>query len=413
MSDLLFFRNRNFLLLWLGQLVSNIGTIFYRIAYMWWITKASGSPLVVSQVVLFAMLPGALIGPIAGNFSDKFNKKTIIVTTDLLQGIVILWITYVAYTGNLQIHHFYISAALSSFLLAFFRPAVFSAMPQIVEKEDLVTANSLYSFSRNISNVLAPIIGGLLIASFGVKLAFLINGLSFLISAFSELFIQMPNSISKDAGKKRSLFGGIRGSFAEVLRMPIALYGIIIFGTINFLLTSLNLMTFIAENLGGGASGYGMLRTSEGIGLVVVSLVLSTKYAKNRLKKDILNLVALAIMSLGIFTIGISKDLYLTAVAMLAIGVGVGMMGILLTSTMQTYIKKESLGMFAGIRSTITDLLMPIGLVLSGYFATIFSVNDVLIVVSLLMVTNIIWIIKLNQKVNVINKEVSIAEVQA
>lgn len=365
---------------------------------MWWITRASGSPLIVSQIVLLSILPGIFFGMIAGKFSDKFNQKWIIVITDLLQGLVILWITIVAFRRKLHLYHFYITAMLSSLLISFFRPAIFTAIPRLVAKEDLVVANSLHSLSKNFSNILGPALSGIIVATLGVEIAFLINALSFLISAFAELFIQMPESQRKhkEEKKNKSFIADIKESFVQVLNIPIARYGIIIFGMVNFLLTPLNLITFVAEKLNVGANGYGILQTSEGIGLMGISMILGTEFVKKRLKPGRMNVLAISLLAGSIIIVGLSNIFILTCLAQLLIGIAVGMAAILLNSSLQTHIDKECLGMFVGIRNMVMDFLMPLGLLLNGFFANLYSVNLILVVSGILMFSNLVWILKFN-----------------
>lgn len=391
--------NKNFSLAWVGQLVSNLGDIFYRIAYMWWITQTTGSPLLLSTVVLMSMLPGLVIGPFAGKLSDRFNPKWIMVITDLIQGAVILWVTIIAYFDDLTITHFYISSFLSSLANTFFRPANFSTISRIVEKDNLVVANSLMSFGRNVSIILGPMLSGILISTIGFKVALLTNSISFFLSAISELFLDIPKTIKK--GKEKlsfvSFFKESISSLKIIFSDKVARTGILIFTGVNFMAASVNLLSFIADKIGLGADGYGMLLTSEGIGLILTSLFFSSKRLGKLINHDYLRILSMVILSLAIITISLSKTVTGVMIGMFFVGIGIGTGGILLRSALQSNLNKDILGSFAGAQFMLNDIAFPAGIFLGGYFSSIYDVSSILFVVGLLIILNVIGMYNFNR----------------
>ncbi|MCD4691133.1 MFS transporter, partial [bacterium] len=103
------FRNRNFLLLWLGQLVSQVGDRVHSIALMWWILEETGSAALMGTVLIAATVPAVILGPLAGGYVDRWNRKAIIAGMDFLRGVIILVVASLTLTDRLEIWHLLIA----------------------------------------------------------------------------------------------------------------------------------------------------------------------------------------------------------------------------------------------------------------------------------------------------------------
>jgi len=185
-------KNKNFILLFTGGFVSRVGNAVHYVALTWFILEITGSGSATGLIMFFSTLPGVILGPFAGVIVDKTSRKFIIVGTDILRGLIILWLSWTVNIGITGYFHLAIATVLLAICGAFFNPALRSTIPNLVEDSNLQDANSLQYFSTNFTKVLGAGIGGLLIASFGIAGVFLINGISFLISALSEVFIEIP-----------------------------------------------------------------------------------------------------------------------------------------------------------------------------------------------------------------------------
>ncbi|MBN2793976.1 MAG: MFS transporter [Clostridia bacterium] len=177
-------KNKNMALIFWGQWVSNIGSNINILGLSWFILNFNGKVSDLAALMFFRFLPSIVIGPLAGTIADRMNKKLIIVLSDILQGVLSFMLIF-----SKDIASIYIIVALQSVISVFFSPAIRSLYPQIVEKKDLGTANALNAISFRVSMLAGPLFGGVLIGSLGVSSVFIINGISFLISAFSEMFI--------------------------------------------------------------------------------------------------------------------------------------------------------------------------------------------------------------------------------
>jgi MFS family permease len=187
--------NRNFVLLWQGQFVSNIGNQAFVIGMMFWTMQATGSGSLMGILMMLSMLPGVLLGPLAGTFADRYSKKMIIVVSDLLSGLSMTGLAFVfIFRPNqvdLLIFLLFLVAIINGIFQAFFGPSILSAIPELVPRQKIPAANSLNQFSFQFSRILGQSTGGILYGLLGAPLLFLIDGLTFLFSSFSESFIQI------------------------------------------------------------------------------------------------------------------------------------------------------------------------------------------------------------------------------
>jgi len=100
-----FLKNKNFLLLWMGKIVSQMGDRIYSVALVWWALETTGSGLKMGIILAISAVPAILLGPIAGAWVDRHNRKSIIVSMDIVRGIVISAFAILGFLGTLQLWH--------------------------------------------------------------------------------------------------------------------------------------------------------------------------------------------------------------------------------------------------------------------------------------------------------------------
>jgi len=199
MSKLLF-KNRNFTLLAFGEFVSIIGTQMQNFALGLYVLQQTGSAAKFSILLSFIFIPHIFFGVIGGVVADKISKKKILVIADTLSGLFTLG--FLCYTYFIGFN--YILACVLVLLLAtinvFFSPAIDALIPISVGKDHILQANSINRLIVNIGKLVAPLLAGVLYPLVGLTMLLLFDGVSFLLSAFSELFI-IPEKDQIDTGK--------------------------------------------------------------------------------------------------------------------------------------------------------------------------------------------------------------------
>ncbi|MCP4672415.1 MAG: MFS transporter, partial [Desulfobacula sp.] len=184
--------NRNFFYLLTGQFISQIGDKFHMIALAFWVLKSTGSSAKMGAVLAASLIPSLIFGLVSGAFIDRYNRKFIIIGTDLIRGIIIFIFALLFYFKITNFSIILLMQILLSINAAFFDPAIPSVIPQIVDKKDLASANSKHQFVNGFSTIAGAFLGGICIGIFGYLWIFVINAISFLLSAILECFINIP-----------------------------------------------------------------------------------------------------------------------------------------------------------------------------------------------------------------------------
>ncbi len=261
--------NRDFRLLWLGQVVSLLGDWFNSIALLTLVHQLTGSGLMVGGVFIARMLPSFLLGPAAGVVADRLDRKTVMITTDILRaGIVLLFL--LVRSGE-DIWLLYAVLFLSMSVAAFFDPARSAAIPNVVSRNQLLIANALGGATWCIMLALGASLGGITIALAGFKTVFILDSATFLVSAWFIRRARVPRSHLAHKKALRWLgFSDVIGGLGFLGRNPTVLATVMVkfgWGVAGGLLL---LMTIFGEDIlavrYSGEVTLGLLYAARGLG---------------------------------------------------------------------------------------------------------------------------------------------------
>lgn len=182
--------NQNYRFLWLSQVVSLMGDWFTLIASASLVANLSGSGLAIGGLFLARMLPPFFLGPLAGVIADRFDRRKILIASDLLRSVVVINFLFVR--SEQEIWLLYLLTVLQLSISAFFEPTRAALMPGVVDRSDLITANALDNTTWSMMLALGAALGGLATALFGTTAAFLIDAATFLVSAWFVSRIGAP-----------------------------------------------------------------------------------------------------------------------------------------------------------------------------------------------------------------------------
>lgn len=215
-------QNRNFLKLWLAQLISQFGDRMHQLALVGLIAQRSpGSTLSLAKILAFTILPVFIVQPIAGVLVDRWDRKTTLFVCDLVRGLLVLMIPLIFIFWQSMIP-LYIIVFLAFCFSRFYNPAKMAIMPNLVDQKNLLMANSLVATTGMIAFVLGCALGGFLIDWFGPRIGFLIDAISFFISAIFILSIRLPLRLKINALRilktGKELVGTFRKSLWEELQ---------------------------------------------------------------------------------------------------------------------------------------------------------------------------------------------------
>lgn len=276
-------KNRNFCLLWLGQIISQIGDRLDQMALIALVyLRAPGSTLGIAKILSFTIIPVFLIGPIAGVYVDRWDRRRTMFVCDFLRSVLVLTIPlFLFYSKSLV--PIYLIIFITFSIGRFFVPAKLSIIPDLVEKKDLLIANSLVNTTGMIAAILGFGISGVVVEWLGAKSGFYLDALSFLISGTLIFLIAKQASASmnlKKVGKeiveviRKSIFQEIKeGALYFIKNKNIRFTAGIIFMLWSALgAVYVVLIVFVQKTLHSATKDLGLLIMFLGIGLFLGSL---------------------------------------------------------------------------------------------------------------------------------------------
>ena len=189
--------NKDFILLLQGNAVSTIGDVMYSIAIGYWVYQATGSSALMGIMSSISMFVTMFLSPFCGSIVDKCNRKWLIVCIDVVQGVVMLAVGVLAYLNALNVPIVLTAAFIAAFGSVFYSPSISTLMIDIIPHDDMVRGQSIHSGIVSIIDLVGSAFSGAMVAFFGVPLIVVINGISNLYSACTELFVHVPKTVQQ------------------------------------------------------------------------------------------------------------------------------------------------------------------------------------------------------------------------
>lgn len=318
-------RNPDFARLWVASVISLAGDWFDVIALTALVSKyTNGSGLAVSGLLLAHFLPPLIISPYAGVLADRFNRKNLLIYSDLLRVVIVLLLIITTFTSAL-LWLVYVLVVLQFMLSAVFEPARGALMPNLVSKEDLLTANTLSNITWSAMLAVGGMLGGVTASLFGTGIALVIDAFSFAFSAYliSRIKTQVDKADEQKTTapkeKKDKDAGGFIDGVRYVAGNPGVLSALFIkfglsLGSVDTLMIAYATALFvIGEN---GAGSLGILYSAFGLGAVIGPLLLNKFNNGSIFTMRRLVIAGFGLVTLGWFLFGLAPTLLLTALAL-------------------------------------------------------------------------------------------------
>lgn len=382
--------NKNFTLIWLGKVISQLGDKFYAIALAWWILQKTNSPAIMGFFLLVSVLPGILLGFFAGVLTDRRKRKTMLVVTDIIRGCLVLAISFLSFNGTLQTWQVFFIAFSLSITTAFFEPAIQAIIPEIVEKEFLTKANGLSQMVSGICTVLGPLLGAVAVSIIGLTWVFLANSISYFISALLTCFIvtykthqnpEAPKNIRQD------MHDGM--NFIKKHQNIVLILKIIAIA--HFFVGSLMVsLPFLAKALqGNGVKNLGYLEMTVGFGLIAGSIFMSMKKKASINERMLISLIlAMGFCFIMIFTAQFFKiqTVYAYMVIMAATGACVSCASVFWQTLLQSYTPDYMTGRVFSISTLLGNTTLPVAYGVFGLLLNISSISILMAVCGLCLI---------------------------
>jgi MFS family permease len=284
------FRNRSFVALWLGQTVSFVGDYFYWLAIPIMVQKLTDSPLLVGLSVISSALPMLLLGPVAGVFVDRWDRKRTMIVADVLRALLVLICLSVKTPDQVWIY--YVVGFMMSCVSRFFFPSQNAVLPLIVpDKDDLLAANGLMQIVQTVGLLLGPALAGFSIGIWGAQVAFLVDSATFFFSAAAILTMTVPRTTAgrqASGGQFAAIWTEMRDGVAYLFRNQTMRGVLLCLAVVQLGLGAINVLwvPFMQGTFGLGAEGLGAVDAAQGIGMVLGGLslgLLTARFSQKRL----------------------------------------------------------------------------------------------------------------------------------
>jgi len=376
-------KKRNFFLLWLGQIISQLGDRLGQMALIAFVyLRAPGSAMSIAKILSFTIIPVFLIGPVAGVYVDRWDRRRTMYACDFLRAILIFTIPFFLFYAK-SIIPIYAIIFLAFSIGRFFVPAKLSIIPDLVEDKDLLMANSLVNTTGMIAAVVGFGISGVLVEWWGAKSGFYLNALTFLISAILIFFIARKFSSQPLDLKEfsREIVEVIRKSVFQEMREGVLYFirkkDIRLTAGIMFILWSALgavyavMIVFVQQVLHSATKDLGLLVMFLGIGLFIGSLIYGRFGQRIRHYKIIFSSLVLSGIVLIIFTLAINRYPYFLIAAALAFILGNMIAPIMIASN--TIIHNASDNEMMGKVFSSLEIVMHLGFLLFMFISSLLA----------------------------------------
>jgi len=324
--------NRNFRWLWMAQIVSEIGDWFYTLSIYTLLLQLTGKPSSVALALVLQVLPQTFVGPTAGVVNDRLRRKHVMIAADLARFAIVLAMLFVRSRSTVWVVYPLLLA--ETVMAAFFEPARNAVIPNIAAKGEVLVANTLSSATWSVNLLIGASVGGVVAAFFGRDTVFILNALSFLVSAMliGGMHFAEPHAEAAAPLRPRDLVDyspvleGIRyvRNHRTILPTVFAKAGELMIGPSWVIFTVLGTREFAVhwrnvDSAGAAMLGMSILLGGRGLGALCGPLVAARWAGRSDRRLQLGILVGYLVIATGYGTLGSSRTVWMAAAcAMLA-----------------------------------------------------------------------------------------------
>lgn len=381
MSGLSYFatplRHRDFRLLWLGQTVSSLGNFAFGVALPFQVFALGGEALELGLIFAISFAARILLLLPAGAYVDRISRRTIILVTDGVLGVLMTVLAMLGWASLLRLEHLYFAAAISAVATALQLPAMRAILPDLVPDDVLTQGNALRALSNQVGMLLGPLVGGLIVLGFGPPTALFVDGITFFISLLAFLASRKVPGVPASKGR-------LLTQIAEGLRftssvpwiwstiLSISLLNLFIFGPLT-----VGVPFLVRDVLGGDATALALISTSTAAGQLAGSALMG----RMRFRRLIVwCYVACGVAGLGVGGLGVFPSFpFVLGFAGLA-GLGIVIASALWNTALQRNVPRDRLGRVLSIDDLGGIFLAPAAPLAAGLLIQALGVSAVFVI---------------------------------
>lgn len=369
-------KERQFRLLWLGQATSTLGDGLVPVALAFAVINTlDRGPTALGVVIAAQTVPVVLFVLAGGVLADRLPRQMVMLASDVIRAAVQAILAVLLLSGAAELWHLVVLMAIYGTAQAFFQPAATGLVPATVSPERLQQANALLGLSRSLAFVVGPAAAGVIAATTNPGIVFVVDALTFTISAISLALLRL--SRSRRAGKRKSFFADLKGGWHELISHT-WLWVIVAWASAFLCVVVAPYMTLgpvVAKESLGGPAAWGMIAAGWGAGTLIGGLV---ALRWKPLRPMLVCCVAVLLIAPGMALLALRAPAPLIAVLNAVGGSGMGMFAALWQTTLQQHVPEEALSRVSAWDWMGSYAFLPLGLVLAGPVSAIIGVSATL-----------------------------------
>jgi MFS family permease len=383
-------RAPNFRLFFSGQSISLIGTWMTRIATSWLVYRLTGSAWLLGIVGFMGQIPTFLLAPLAGVWVDRWNKRTVLVWTQVFAALQSIALAALTLSHRITVRDILALSVLQGLINAFDMPGRQAFLVEMVDdKRDLGNAIALNSSIVNVARLIGPSLAGVVISLYGEGWCFLIDGVSYFAVIVSLLMMRLrPMAVLES---RDSLFQQLREGWLYVsnflpIRNLLLLFAVVSLMGIPY---TVLMPVFASQVLHGGPHTFGFLMAAAGVGALVSAVLLALRKTVKGLLKMVP--ISAALFGAGLVAFGFSHILWLSLALMLVVGFGM-MQGMAASNTIiQTLAPADKRGRVMSFYTMAFVGMAPFGSLLAGGLAHVMTASWAVVITGSCCVLGAAW----------------------
>jgi MFS family permease len=375
------FKNQDYALYFGGQLGSQAGTWMQQLAISWLTYKLTSSPLLLTVVGASSQIPSLLLMPFAGVIADRFNRKQVLLLTQVMAMLQASALAYLTLTAQIAAWHLVALGILMGIINAFDMPVRSAFVFDLVEtKDDLPAAVAMNSSLMNVSRLLGPALAGFVVGAFGEGVCFSLNAASYIAVIGALLFVKAskPRQAAQPASSGRIL-SELREGLDYTLRTSpiraiIVLLAVFGFGGMAYAM----LLPVFVKEIGGDPNTLGYLSSASALGSTVAAIILATRKSILRLGRWII--ISSFVYALSVVALGFSHT-FVVAICVLSILGGTMMLQMGSCNTiLQSLVEDDKRGRVMSFFSMAFMGTVPLGSLLAGALASRLGFHNTMLI---------------------------------
>ncbi|MDY7076091.1 MAG: MFS transporter [Chloroflexota bacterium] len=359
-----------FFAIWTGQAFSLVGSRVAQFALVWWLTQLTGSATVLATASMVALIPEIFLGPIAGAYVDRWNRRIVMIVADSVIALASLWLAYLFWTDGMQIWHVYAIMLVRAVGGSFHWPAMQASTSLMVPTEHLTRVVGLNQTMHGALNIIGPPLGALLMEVLPLHGVMLVDVGTAMLAIAPLFFARVPQPARADESemKKPSIWADIREGLRYIRGWPglMTLIGAAMIFKIALTPAFSLLPILVTKHFDGGAAQLSLLESVAGVGIVVGGLLLSMWGGFRR--KIYTTTMGMVVLSLGLVALGLTPGqlFWMALVNMFVVGLMIPLIDGPIMAILQGTVAPEMQGRVFTLMSSLLWITSPFSLAVAG-----------------------------------------------